>query len=133
MPLKIYLSSALIFIMLLYDDFKFSMPFLIVLGMCDDALNAQYIGGTALMYLSIYALVKTNGEALRHQNFNIVWLSFIGTLIVGLLVKLIGDLIFTNSGYSYFIILELLATILCYPYLHYILLKKISLRSRNYA
>lgn len=79
----------------------FSIWFIFLLGVWNDALNGNPLGTTALCYILLIKLFSLlNGRMMIRENFKQIWQQFIGFSFLFLLMKWIILSVFNGSPYS---------------------------------
>lgn len=120
------ITIMLIFFFSILEETRPNLIFLIIFGVLLDFIFTPIVGHTALSYVLISLIASSNKKALKAQKFNIVWATFIISLLVVMLIKFI---ILTCFGYIPELrgmIFIYLLDISSYPLLHFFLAKRLS-------
>jgi cell shape-determining protein MreD len=121
--------AILLMVIFLCSIFRQTRPnslILILLGLIDDLLGAELIGLSSLNFVMASILASANAQALKKQRFNIVWMALAFSLALIYIVD--AFILNMKTGKNYFttaLSMELLASILFYPLLHWLYFKNV--------
>jgi len=116
-----------IFFFSIFKETRPNQLILIVFGLIEDFLGSFLIGISSFSYvlISLCAIVNTRG--LLQQRFNVVWIVLALSLAIVYCLNAIALSVYMQGNYfTQDMFVEYLASILLYPLLHLVYLKKIN-------
>lgn len=127
----VFIKPALIlmtiFFFSIFKETRPSQLILILFGLIEDFLGSFLIGISSFSYvlISLCAIVNTRG--LLQQRFNVVWIVLAISLAIVYCLNALALSVYMQSNYfTQDMLVEYLASILLYPLLHLVYLKKIN-------